>query len=60
MVYEFVRDQKGRYLALSCCEMMEVMVGYTGFRFTKSEKSRLEEANLAKFASIKLDFSGCS
>ena len=30
MVYEFVRDQKGRHLALSCREMMEVMVGYTG------------------------------
>ena len=56
MVYEFVRDQKGRHLALSFREMMEVMVGYTGFRFTKCEKSRLEVANLAKFGWIKLDF----
>ena len=60
MVYEFVRDQKGRHLALSCREMIEVMVGYTGFRFTNCEKSRLEVANLAKFAWIKLDFSGYS
>ena len=58
MVYELVRDNKGRHLALSCREMMEVMVGYTGFRITKGEKSRLEDTFGQKYGSIKLDFSG--
>ena len=48
MVYEFVWDLKGRHLVLSCVELMEIMVGYIGFRVTKGEKSRLEQANLAK------------
>ena len=38
MVYEFVWDPKCRHLALSCEEMMEVKMGYTGFRLTKREK----------------------
>ena len=38
MVYEFVWDLKGRHLALSCEEMMEVMMGYAGFRLAKREK----------------------
>ena len=54
MVYEFVRDQKGRHLALSCHQMMEVVVRYTGFRFTKCEKSRLG----GKFGQIWVDKTG--
>ena len=60
MVYEFVWDLKGRHLVLYCGELMEVMVRYIGFRVTKGEKSRLEEANLAKFGCLKLDFSNFS
>ena len=60
MVYELVRDNKGRHLALSCRGMIEVMVGYTGFKLTKGEKSRLEDTFGQKYGSIKLDFSGCS
>ena len=48
MVYEFVWDLKGRHWVLSCGELMEVMVGYIGFRVAKGEKSRLDQANLAK------------
>ena len=57
MVYEFVWDLKGRHWVLSCGELMEVMVGYTGFRLTIGGKSRFKEANLAKFGWVKLNFS---
>ena len=60
MVYEFVWELKGRHLVLSCEEMMEVMMGSTGFRLTKRKKITASGGEFCQILLSEFDFSGFS